>query len=117
MTDREIIALQSWWLGELSGLTQKLLKEEEKRQDKVRSVIDKKLGEYQTLADIQEAYGCGSITEKKYEKLMDLWEQRERSDYSDNLYEAKRDILTDLYRDAKRIMDEAIERLNHAGEE
>ena len=112
LSDREVIALQSWWMGELSAITQRVMKEEEKRQNRERAAIDKKLGEYQTKLDIQEAYGVGAITEKKMDKLMDRWEQRESVTYSNRLHEEKLAMLSDLYRTAKQIINEKTEYLN-----
>lgn len=105
---QEIIALQSWWMGELRDLTEKVTKTEEKRQAKSDKRTEELLADYRSLDEIRDAYGYGAITEKKMEKLMDLWEQRETAREPSTLYQMKIALLSELYQTAKRIlMDES----------
>lgn len=115
--DDNVIALQSWWMGELQGITKRIMEQEEKRQQKAGKKAADMLAEYRSLGEIQDAYGCGYITEKKYDKLRDLWEEREQDTRPGELYHMKMDLLTELYGDAKRIlMDEATKEERHAAE-
>ena len=105
---RDIIALQSWWMSELRTLTEKVTAAEEKRQAKSNKRTDELLADYRSADEIRDAYGYGAITEKKMEKLMDLWEQRESTREPSTLYQMKIALLSELYQTAKRIlMDES----------
>ena len=115
MTDREVIALQSWWMGELSQITKRVMADEEKRQNREKATIDKKLGEYKTYADIQDAYGCGVITEKQFDRLADLLEKREAASYRNEMYEEKLALLGELYKTAKEIIRDRTDLLNRMG--
>ena len=112
MTDRDMIALQSWWMGELSAITKKVMDDEEKRQKRARASSEKKLGEYKTFMDIQDAYGCGVISEKKRDRLYDLLEKMEPE--PDRLYEKKLALLSELYQNAKEVMNRYIDMLSRA---
>ena len=58
------LAMRAWWMGQIQRLIEEVTAQEQKRQDKVRRQNLKKLGDYKTYNDIQEAYGVGVITEK-----------------------------------------------------
>ena len=108
MKSREIVALQSWWMGQLQSLTQKVMAEEEKRQEKARRHGAKMLGDLciERREDIDDLYGYGAITEKKRDKLVEVWESRTKPD---SLYDAKIALLKDCYHEAKQIMQENME--------
>lgn len=114
MTDRDLIALHSWWMGEISTLTKKLMEQEEKRQQKAKANALKMFGDLsiERREDIDDLYGYGVITDKKREKLIDMWEQAERPA---ELYQAKLALLQDAYREAKQIVGDCTNRLNEAG--
>lgn len=109
----DVMALQSWWMGQLRELTNKVNKEEEKRQEKARRAAERSMGEYKTYADIQDAYGCGVISAKKRDRLYDLLEQKNVE--PDILYEAKIGLLTELYQTAKQIFSENMDAFNRHG--
>ena len=116
MKYQDVMTLQSWWMARLRELTEKVNQEEEKRQAKVRRGVERQLGEYKTFADVQDAYGCGVISEKKRDRLYDLLEKQNVE--PDWLYEAKINLLTELYQTAKRIFSEnfdAVQRNGDAG--
>lgn len=110
MTDRDMIALQSWWMGQLSAITEKVMADEEKRQKRARASSEKKMGEYRTFNDIQDAYGCGVISEKKRDKLYDLLENMNPE--PDRLYEEKLALLSELYQTAKDVKNRFVDMLN-----
>lgn len=105
MNDRQVIALQKWWLGELKALTKKVLAQEEKRQERIRNKNEQMLGDFgiERREDIDDLYAYGTITERKREKLIELWEQKQTPD---EMYEAKIDLLQDMYQTAKEIIRE-----------
>ena len=105
LDDKEVISLQKWWIRELSKITQKLLNDETKRQEKIKKKNEELMGEYQTEQDIMDAYGYGMISEKKKDRLMDLLEERTDAEPG-RLYNAKIKMLTDLYLTAKTIVME-----------
>lgn len=109
MTDltKEVIELQTWWLGELQKLTQKVMDEEDKRQKKAKAKSEDKLADYKSREEIRDAYGYGCITEKQMEKLMDMWDERENGMQPDRLYESKIQLLSEFYQLAKRVIDDA----------
>ena len=72
--DKEIVAVQTWWMGEVKALTQKVMEQEAKRQAKAQAKSERLLGEYRTYADVQDAYGCGVISARKRDRLFDLLE-------------------------------------------
>ena len=104
MTQNEVVALQEWWMGELRGITQKVMTQEEKRQEKAAKKAEALMGVYQTYADIQDAYGMGAISEKKHDKLLDLLEDRNRAKQSGKMYKEKLALLEELYQIAKQIV-------------
>ena len=114
MTDRDLIVLQTWWMGEISTLTKKLIEQEDKRQQRAKTNALKMFGDLsiERREDIDDLYGFGVITDKKREKLIDLWEQTERPA---ELYQAKLALLQDAYQDAKQIVSSCTNRLNETG--
>ena len=114
MKPTDVMQLQSWWMAKLRELTDKVNKEEEKRQAKVRRGVEKQLGEYRTFADVQDAYGCGVISSAKRDKLYDLLEKQEAS--PDKMYEAKIALLSELYQTARQIFSENMDALQRHGD-
>lgn len=114
MKAMEVMQLQSWWMARLRELTDKVNQEEEKRQAKVRRCVERQLGEYKTFADVQDAYGCGVISEKKRDRLYDLLEQQEIS--PDWFYEAKITLLSELYQTARQIFSENMDAIQRHGD-
>ena len=114
MKYQDVMMLQSWWMARLRELTEKVNQEEEKRQAKVRRGVERQLGEYKTFADVQDAYGCGVISEKKRDRLYDLLEKQNVE--PDWLYEAKINLLTELYQTAKRIFSENFDAVRRNGD-
>ena len=108
MTDltKEVIELQTWWLGELQKLTQKVMEEEDKRQKKAKAKSNDKLADYNSLDEIRDAYGYGFITEKQMEKLMDMWDERENGMQPDRMYDRKIELLSECYQQAKRVIED-----------
>ena len=96
--------LRIWWIAQIRRITEEVMTQEEKRQDKVRRANLKKMGDYQTYNDIQEAYGVGAITEKQFDRLADLLEKSNPE--PSELYKMKIDLLQELYREQKKILDE-----------
>ena len=99
MTDVEKIRLQKWWQEELRALTRKVMAEEEKRQEKAKKKALSMFGDLaiERREDIDDLYGYGAITEKKRDKLIDLWEQGQKHD---GFYYAKIRLLQDAYADS-----------------
>ena len=110
----DVMQLQSWWMAQLRDLTDKVNREEEKRQAKVRRGVERQLGEYKTFADVQDAYGCGVISEKKRDRLYDLLEKQNVE--PDSFYEQKIQLLTELYQIARRIFSEHFDAFNRNGD-
>ena len=103
MTDVQKIQLQRWWQEELRALTRKVMAQEEKRQEKIKK---KNLSVFGDLAieraeDIDDLYGYGAISEKKRDKLLDLWEKGQQPD---EMYQAKIDLLQGAYSESIQIM-------------
>jgi hypothetical protein len=99
MTNIEKIRLQKWWQEQLRELTRKVMAQEEKRQQTAKK---KALAMFGDLAierreDIDDLYGYGTITEKKRDKLIDLWNQGEQNDL---FYDEKIKLLQDAYADS-----------------
>ena len=109
MTDKnkETIQLQTWWLGELKKITQRIMNEEDRRADKAKAKNEDKLADYNSRDEIREAYGYGFITEKQMDKLLDLWDERENGAQPNSLYQRKITMLSEFYQDAKRIIQDA----------
>ena len=104
MTDKNIVSLQTWWMGEVKSLTRKVMDQEEKRQARLRAKADKELGEYRTYNDVQDAYGCGVITARKRDRLYDLLEQFAPGE--DPVYRMKLDMLAEMYQIAKQAVED-----------
>ena len=97
------IQLREWWIAELKAITQKVMNAEAKRQTREREKWEKKLGDYQTFADAQDAYGCGVLTEKQYNRILEMQEKAKPKD--DELYRAKLDLLQELYKTQKEFLE------------
>ena len=104
---QDVIALQTWWLGELKKLTAKVMQEEDKRQLKVRSKTDALLADFQSKGEILDAYGFGCITEKQKDRLMDLWDKREDASFPARMYGMKLDLLQEMYETAKGVISDS----------
>ena len=104
MTDKEIVALQTWWMKEVQAITKKVIEQEERRQANAQKKADRLMGEYRTYSDIQDAYGCGVISARKRDRLYDLLEQRD-SDH-DGLYNAKLEMLGEMFQIAKQAVED-----------
>lgn len=98
------VQVWEWWLAELKNITKRVLAEEEKREARARASAEKKLGEYRSYSDLQDAYGCGVITERQFDRLADLLE-KSKPEPSD-LYLAKIDLLQELYSEQKRVLED-----------
>ena len=96
--------MRLWWIDQIREITAKVVKEEEKRQEKVRAKNLKKLGDYRTYSDIQDAYGVGVITEKEFDRLAELLEKSDPE--PDTLYREKMNLLQELYQEQKKIIAE-----------
>lgn len=103
---KNVIELQTWWLGELKTITERLILDEEKRQERAKKKTFAALEEYRSKDDILDAYGFGCITEARKDKLIDMWDRREKELYDSPMYQAKRDLLSDFYRAAREIVEE-----------
>lgn len=114
MKATDVMQLQSWWMARLKELTDKVNKEEEKRQEKVRRGVDRQLGEYKTFNDVQDAYGCGVISAKKRDRLYDLLERQNVE--PDRMYEEKIALLSELYQTARRIFSENMDVVQRHGD-
>ena len=103
MTDVQKIKLQRWWMEQLREITRKTMEAEDKRQKKARAKAVKDLADYniERREDIDDLYGYGVITDRKRDKLLDLFDQIENPD---ELYQAKIDLLQELYAEAHRVM-------------
>lgn len=99
MTEAEKIRLQKWWQEELRALTRKVMAKEEKRQEKAKKKALSMFGDLaiERREDIDDLYGYGTITEKKRDKLIDLWEQGQQHDW---FYDEKIKLLQDAYTDS-----------------
>jgi hypothetical protein len=106
MNAQNVIALQTWWMNELKKITNKVMEAESKRQAKETKKNYDLLADYKSESEIYDAYGCGIITERKKDKLLDLWEKREALEGDDPLYQMKLTLLSELYQTAKRIIDD-----------
>ena len=51
----------------------------QKELDKHNKAIDKILNDYSSINDINEAYGCGIISEKKRNSLIEIFENLDKS--------------------------------------
>lgn len=114
MTDERNLLLRSWIMGQISILTERVMAEEEKRQEKYRRRMEKELGDLgiERREDIDDLYGYGTITERKREQLIRIFEGQE----PDELYRAKIDLLQDLYQEQKEIHRKILARMMGGGD-
>ena len=103
MTDVEKIMLQKWWQEQLRELTRKVMAQEEKRQQAAKKKAMAMFGDLaiERREDIDDLYGYGTITEKKRDKLIDLWEQGEQNDW---FYDEKINLLQDAYTESMNVV-------------
>lgn len=101
---QEVIALQTWWLGEVKKITERVIKEEDSRQDRAKAKSEDLLADYRSQGEILDAYGMGCITARQKDRLMDLWEKREQAAEPTRMYQLKIKLLTEMYETAKRII-------------
>jgi len=104
LSKQELIDLQKWWLGELSQITRKLMEQEEKRQNKSNAKRERALEDFRKREDILDAYGFGCITEKQKDRLMDLWDEREKQSIPDKVYQDRIGLVSEFYELAKDII-------------
>ena len=104
LSTQELIDLQKWWLGELSQITRKLMEQEEKRQNKSNAKRERALEDFRKREDILDAYGFGCITEKQKDRLMDLWDEREKQSIPDKVYQDRIGLVSEFYELAKDII-------------
>ena len=102
MTDIQKIQLQRWWQEQIRELTRKVMAQEEKKQARKQAESAAALFDYQSRDDILDAYGMGMITEKKRDKLLDLWDNANSG--SDEMYHAKIDLLQEFYTESIQVM-------------
>lgn len=102
------LQMREWWVAELQAITKRVIAEEEKRQVRERRKAEKMMEsiECHTISDLRDAYACGLITENKFQKLADLLENRMPDPGS--LYEAKLELLGELYTEQKQILDDRL---------
>jgi hypothetical protein len=103
MTDVEKIRLQKWWQEQLRELTRKVMAQEEKRQQAAKKKAMAMFGDLaiERREDIDDLYAYGTITEKKRDKLIDLWEQGEQNDW---FYDEKINLLQDAYTESMNVV-------------
>ena len=107
MKQKVVIDLQTWWMSELQKITARVMEQESKRQERVKARNVEALADYNSPDEIRDAYGYGFITEKKCDRLLEMWEQREKEMTGSELYEQKLKLLAELYEDAKRVLGDA----------
>lgn len=100
------IQMRAWWIAKILQIIVEVKEQEQKRQDKVRKQYLKKLGDYKTYNDLQDAYGCGVITEKQYDRLADILEKSDPN--PDIVYLEKINLLEEIYREQKQIYSEQL---------
>ena len=105
MNREDEIRLREWWMDQLRAITKKLIDEENRREERARVKAQKALGEYQTEADIQDAYAYGVITEAKRDKLMDLLEKGTFNALEDKDYRMRMDFLQQDWQNQKEILE------------
>ena len=90
-------------MEQLREITRKTMQAEDSRQKKARAKAIKELADYsiERRGDIDDLYGYGVITDRKRDKLYDLFDQIENPD---ELYQAKIDLLQDAYTEAQQVM-------------
>ena len=102
--NQEVIALQTWWLGEIKRITKKVMDEESRRVERVRVKNAELLAEYNSEGEIIDAYGYGFITEKQKDKLLDLWQKVQDGSEPTSLHERKIKLLQEMYEQAKQVI-------------
>lgn len=100
------LKMRAWWIAKILQTIVEVKEQEQKRQDKVRRQNLKKLGDYKTYNDLQDAYGCGVITEKQFDRLADLLEKSDPN--PDIVYLEKINLLEEIYREQKQIYSEQL---------
>ena len=100
------IQMRAWWITKILQIIVEVKEQEQKRQDKVRKQNLKKLGDYKTYNDLQDAYGCGVITEKQFDRFADILEKSDPN--PDIVYLEKINLLEEIYREQKQIYSEQI---------
>ena len=100
------IQMRAWWIAKILQIIVEVKEQEQKRQDKVRKQNLKKLGDYKTYNDLQDAYGCGVITEKQFDRLADILEKSDPN--PDIVYLEKINLLEEIYREQKQIYSEQL---------
>lgn len=105
MTREEEIRLREWWMEQLKAITKKLMDKETRREEYERAKAQKALGEYQTEADIQEAYAYGMISDAKRDRLLDLLEKGATKAQEDKDYRIRMDFLMQDYKNQKEILE------------
>jgi len=105
MTREEEIRLREWWMEQLKDITKKLMDKENRREESERMKAQKALGEYQTEADIQEAYAYGTISDAKRDRLLDLLEKGTTKAQEDKDYRLRINFLMEDYQNQKEILE------------
>lgn len=103
MYDATRARLQGWWMAEIKRITRKVMAEEDKRQERIKKKNAAALADYRNEHEIRDAYGCGFISERKCEKLLEMYE--ETYNVTNDLYEAKINLLQELYQEAKAALE------------
>lgn len=105
MTTAEKIRLQKWWQGEIRELTRKEIAKEEKRQEKERKKVSAVFGDLaiERREDIDDLYAYGTISERKRDKLIDMWEN---SQGHDEFYNEKIALLQDAYAESLKVVQD-----------
>lgn len=104
--DEARLQMRAWWITKILQIIVEVKAEEEKRQEKVRKQNLKKLGDYRTYNDIQEAYGVGVITEKQMDRLVDILYKSDPD--HDKVYLEKINLLEEIYREQRAIYSEQL---------
>ena len=103
MTSKEIYALQTWWIGELEKIRGQVIAQDEKRKAKSSTKADRELEDYSSPGQILDAYGFGCISQRRYDYLMRLWEEREKAQCPDVMVGYKLDLINELMQMAKDV--------------
>lgn len=103
MTEKQEIKLQRWWMEQIREITRKVMADEERRVARSKAKAAKELADFciERRKDIDDLYGYGTITEKKRDKLIDLFDQVETAG---ELYQEKLDLLQDCYTEAQNVL-------------
>ena len=105
MTNVEMIRLQKWWQGEIRELTRKEIAKEEKRQEKERKKAETMFSDLaiERREDIDDLYAYGTISERKRDKLIDVWET---SQGHGEFYKEKIALLQDAYAESLKVVQD-----------